>query len=139
MLDDVKIHVKAKISALWASATLSYLYGDVIGFYSPGGLQKMMDGKMGSWQTTQGLLLGVSVVMAFPAVMVVLSLILRAPLSRWLNVAVGLVYTVIMLGTMVGAWGYGFYFYLYLGVVEVTLTSLIVWYALTWPRQRVSA
>jgi hypothetical protein len=39
--------------------------------------------------------------------------------------------------TMIDAWKFGFYFYIYLGVVEVALTSLVVWYALTWPRQPV--
>jgi hypothetical protein len=36
-----------------------------------------------------------------------------------------------MLITMPGAWA----FYIFLGVVEVVLTALIVWYAWNWPRQ----
>ena len=40
-----------------------------------------------------------------------------------------------MLFTMIDAWKLGFHFYVYLGVVEALLTLLIVWYALTWPRQ----
>ena len=135
MLDELRVHVKAKLAALWASATLCYLYGDFIAFYSPGALQMISDGRMGPLQITQLVLLGIAVVMAFPAVMVVLSLILPALWSRRLNVVAGTIYTAIMLITMVGAWAGNQYFYIYLGVVEVTLTSCAVWYAVKWPKQ----
>jgi uncharacterized membrane protein len=135
MLDELRVHVKAKLAALWASATLCYLYGDFIAFYSPGALQMISDGRMGPVQVTQLLLLGIAVVMAFPAVMVALSLILPAPWSRWLNVVAGIIYTAIVLVTMVGAWASNSYFYIYLGVVEVALTSCAVWYAVKWPKQ----
>jgi hypothetical protein len=110
------------------------LYGDFIGFYSPGALQMIMGGRAGPLQITQLLLLGIAVVMAFPAVMVALSLILPAPWSRRLNVVAGTIYTAIMLTTMIGAWAGSSYFYLYLGVVEVALTSCAVWYAVKWPK-----
>jgi len=35
-LDDIKIHVKVKLSALWASVVLCYIYGDYFGLYVPG-------------------------------------------------------------------------------------------------------
>jgi hypothetical protein len=127
--------VKARISVLWGSATLLYIYGDVIGFYSPGGLQRMLDGKMGPWPVTPNLLLGVAIMMSAPAVMVALTVLLKPVASRWLNVVMGAAYTAIMLFTMFGALKFDGYFYVYLGVVEVALTSLVVWYALTWPRQ----
>ena len=47
VLDDSAMSIKARISVLWVSATLLYLYGDVIAFYVPGGLQRMLDGKWG--------------------------------------------------------------------------------------------
>jgi hypothetical protein len=134
-LDDSAMSIRARISALWVSATLLYLYGDVIAFYVPGGLQRMLDGKMGDWTVTPTLLLGVAVVMSSPAVMPALTVLLKPVASRWLNVVMGSAYTAVMLFTMIGAWKFGGYFYIYLGVVEVVLTSLVVWYALTWPRQ----
>ena len=135
VLDDPAMSIKARISVLWGSATLLYLYGDVIAFYSPGGLQRMLDGKMGPWPVTPILLLGVAILMSAPAVMVALTVLLKPVASRWLNVVMGAAYTAIMLFTMIGAWKFDGYFYIYLGVVEVVLTSLVVWYALTWPRQ----
>jgi hypothetical protein len=64
-LDDIKVHVKIKISALWASVMFCYIYGDYFGLYKP------------------------------------------------------------------GAW----VFYIFLGVIEIPLTALIVWYAWKWPKR----
>jgi hypothetical protein len=75
-LDDSAVSIKARISLLWVSATLCYLYGDVIGFYSPGGLQRILDGKLGDWTVTPTWLLGVAVLMSMPAVMVALTVLL---------------------------------------------------------------
>lgn len=131
-LDDIKIHVKMKISALWASVMFCYIYGDYFWLYAPGKLQEMLEGKMVPLgQATQGVLLFTSVSMAIPAVMIFLSLALKANLNRWLNIIVGLLYTVFVLITMPGAW----VFYLFLGSVDVVLTALIVWYAWNWPKQ----
>ncbi len=131
-LDDFKIHVKMKISALWISVMLCYIYGDYFGLHVPGALQGMLEGKMGPLgQTTQGVLLGTSVLMAIPSVMVFLSLALKPNLNRWVNMILGVIYTVIILITMPGAW----VFYIFLGSIEAVLTALIVWYAWRWPKQ----
>jgi hypothetical protein len=130
VLDDIRIHVKMKLSALWTSVMLCYIYGDYFELYKPGKLQGMLDGQMGPLgQVTQGVLLGTSILMAIPGVMVFLSLALKPALNRWLNIIFGVIYTVIMLITMPGAWT----FYIFLGVVEVVLTALIVWNAWNWP------
>ena len=133
-LDDMKIHVKLKMSALWASVMFCYIYADYFGLYVPGALQRMLEGKMGPiGPTTQGVLLGTSVMMAIPSIMVFLSLALKPNLNRWLNIVLGAVYTVIILITM---WDWAFY--IFFGVVEVILTALVVRYAWKWPKQEVT-
>ncbi len=132
ILEDVKINVKMKISGLWVAVMLCYLYGDIVRLYEPGALEEMLAGRMGPLgPTTQGLLLGVAMFMAIPALMVFLSLVLNPKANRWANIILGLVFTVVMLITMPGASGY----YIFLGIVEVALTALIVWHAWKWPRQ----
>jgi hypothetical protein len=124
--------VRLKLSALWASLMFCYIYGDYFGLYEPGKLQGMLEGRMGPLgPTTQGVLLGTSVLMAIPAVMVFLSLVLTPGLDRWANIILGAFFTIIMLITMPGSWA----FYVFLGVVEVALSILIVWHAWKWPRQ----
>ncbi len=130
--DDVRVHVKLKLSALWVSVMLCYIYGDYFGLYKPGKLQGMLEGRMGPLgATTQGVLLGTAILMAIPSVMVFLSLVLKPGPNRRVNIILGLVYTVIVAITMPGSWA----FYQFLGVVEVILTVLIVWYAWNWPRR----
>lgn len=131
VLEDVKVNVKIKLSGLWASLMFCYIYGDYFGLHKPGTLQDMLAGKMGPLgPTTQGVLLGTSLMMAIPSVMVFLSLVLPPKVNRGANIVLGLVYTAIMLLTMPGAWQ----FYLFLGVIEIALSLAIVRYAWKWPR-----
>lgn len=131
-LDDVKIHVRFKLAALWSSLVFCYIYGDYFGLYTPGTLQEMLQGRMGPLgQVTQMVLLGTSLMLAVPSVMVFLTLALRPGITRWANIVLGLVYTAIMLMTMPGAW----IFYIFFGVVEVALSLAIVWYAWRWSKR----
>lgn len=132
-LEDSRIPRKLMLSALWVSLMLCYVYGDYFGLYKPGKLENMLAGKMGPLgEVTQGVLLGTSIMMAIPALMVFLSLALKPVFNRWINILLGLAYAVIMVLTMPGTWQ----FYLFLGVVEIALSLLIAGYAWTWPRQR---
>jgi hypothetical protein len=132
VLVDTKIDVKIKLSALWAAVMFCYIYGDYFGLWQPGMLQDLLQGRTKPLgPTTQGVLLGTSILMAIPSVMVFLSLVLKPALNRWVNIVLGIVYTLIMLVTMPGAWA----FYIFFGMVEVVLTVSIVWYAWTWPKR----
>ena len=125
-MEDVKI----KLSALWVSVMLCYLYGDVFGFYKPGLIEEIIAGEVAGMQITQVWLLGFTMLMAIPSVMVFLSVTLPVKANRWANIIIGIFFTGFMLVTMFmpGVWAY----YLVLGIVEVVLTALIVWYAWKW-------
>ncbi|HJR74988.1 MAG TPA: DUF6326 family protein [Luteimonas sp.] len=130
-LADVKIDVKIKLAGLWASLMFCYVYGDYFGLYKPGKLDNMLRGRMGPLgEVTQGVLLGTSIMMAIPALMVYLCLTMKPAVSRWANIVLGLAYAAIMVLTMRGAWD----FYLFYGVVEILLCLLIVGHAWKWPR-----
>jgi hypothetical protein len=131
VLHDVKVHVRLKLSALWAAVMFCYIYGDYFGLYVPGQLKGMLDGHGPIGLTTQASLVPVALMMAIPGVMVFLSLVLAAGITRVLSIVLGAIYTLIMMITMPGAWT----FYIVLGVIEVVLTVLIAWYAWNWPKQ----
>ena len=80
---------------------------------------------------TEGALIGMAAVMAVPSLMIFLSLILPPAANRWINILLGAVYSVIMLLAMQNSW----HFYVLLGLIEIVLTLLIIWYAWTWPKQ----
>lgn len=130
-LHDMKVHVKVKLSALWAAVMFCYIYGDYFGLYVPGQLKGMLAGQGPVGPTSQSSLVPVAILMAIPGVMVFLSLVLPPRPNRLLNIILGVIYTVIMLITMPGAW----VFYIVLGVIEIALTILIAWYAWSWPRE----
>ena len=133
MLDDVKVHVRLKLSALWASLMFCYVYCDYFELYQRGKLQGMLQGRMAPFApASQGVLLAASVVMAIPSVMVFVSLVLRPSADRWVNVVVGSMYSAIMLAIVAapGVW----MFYRFMGTVETVLSLLIVWHAWTWPK-----
>jgi RNAse (barnase) inhibitor barstar len=132
-LTDLKIHTKLKLSALWVSVMLLYLYGDVFGFFRRDIITDIAAGKTG-FIGTQGGLLAAAIMMSIPSVMVFLSLVLKPSLNRWLNIILGALYTLIILATMPHTWMY----YLYLGVVEAVLTLTIVLLAWRWPREQVT-
>jgi len=131
-MEDVKINTKTRLSALWVALMLLYIYADILSFYKPGQIQEAIDGFMGPFPATQGSLLLAATLMIIPAVMVFLSLALRPNAARWANVIFGVLYTAVNLSNLIGeAWIY----YIVFGVVEIAVTSLIVWYAWKWPRQ----
>jgi hypothetical protein len=132
-LEDLKISVKIKLSALWTSVMCCYIYADYFGLYRPGKLQAVLRGDFFSLPATQPVLLGASVMLAIPSLMIFLSVVLRPVFNRWLNIVTGAVYTAIILKTM---WGWAFY--IFYGVVEISLTLLVVWYAWRWPKASAS-
>ena len=130
MLSDIRIHVRFKLSALWAALMFCYIYGDYFGLYVPGKLKGMLDGEGPIGPVSEVSLVATALLLAVPGLMVFVSLVLSPRLCRWANILLGLFYAAIMVLTMPGAW----WFYITLGVIEVALSLLIVVCAWRWPR-----
>lgn len=129
-LSDPPFPLRLKLSALWASLTFCYLYGDYFGLYRPGKLQHMLDGAGPMGPSSQGSLLFVALLLAVPGLMVFLSLALPARLVRWLNIGLALFYAAFVALTLPGAW----WFYLAYSGIEIVLCLLIAGMAWRWPR-----
>jgi hypothetical protein len=130
-LEEYRAPTKVKLAALWASTMFCYAYGDYFGLFITGTLADMNRGVMGPLGVaTSGVLIGVSLMMAVPSLMVVLSLMLPAPICRWASVILGIAYTGIMAVSLPGSEP----FYKTLGTIEIALTLAIVIVAFRWPR-----
>ena len=130
-LQDYPVPVNFKLAFLWASLMFLYIYNDYFSMYLPGTIDGMGAGKMGPLgDATELVLVSVSILLAVPALMIFLSAALPPTFSRWLNVFLGLAYTVIEALTFFGS----ALFYQIVVVLEIAVTSLIVWYALRWPK-----
>lgn len=128
-MDDVKIGVKTKLSALWIAMMLLYIYADILSFFRPGQVEEIMEGRMGPLLVTQGSLLTASILMIIPAVMVYLSLALEPAVNRWTNITLGVLYTLVNIGNLMGeSWAY----YISFGIVEILMALLIVRSAWKW-------
>lgn len=131
-LKDFEVNIKIKLALLWASVTLCYLYGDYFELYVPGKTKGLVDGN--NLLDTPIKLLMAAILLAIPAVMVFLSVILKPKFSRFLNIILGIFFTLIMVliaFTSLTAWKT---FYVFLAVLESSITTLIVYYAWKWPK-----
>ena len=130
-MEDVKINVKIKLSALWVAVMFLYASADIKAFFVPGIIEEIIAGESRGIPITQVSLLGTAILMIIPSVMVFLSLTLKANVNRWVNIILGIFYTGVMLISLLmpGVWAY----YLAYASVEIVLTSLIAWYAWKWP------
>ena len=131
-LEDVKIDVKIKLSALWAASMFLFIYVDYFYLYVPGNLEEITAGRMGPLPTTQISLLAALTLMMIPSLMIFLSLALKAKANRLTNIIVGIFKIIVVIAGLIGeTWAY----YIFATIVEVVLLSLIVWYAWKWPKQ----
>jgi hypothetical protein len=131
-VQDVKIGVRLKISALWIAMLLLFAYGDIFGLLRRGTIEDVIAGKISGMKITQTFLLAVSVYIAIASAMVFLTLVLRPRLNRWANIVLPILYIVSIVVSAIGDdWAY----YYFLSIAESSLLLLIIWYAWTWPKQ----
>lgn len=135
-LEDIKINIKFKLAALWTSLMFCYVYGDFFSLFVPGRIQRLMEGNSGAGETTPITLLLYAVLLALPSLMIFLSVSLKARLNRILNIVVGVFFTLVMILVTVTSLGEWMIFYTFLGLVEITLTCIIVWKAVKWPAHK---
>ncbi len=131
-LEDFNVNTKIKLAALWASVMSCYIYGDYFSLYVPNKIQGFINGD--NMLDNPIKLFAASVLMAIPALMICFSVLLKPNLNRWLNIIFGVTYTAIMLliaVTTIASW---WSFYVFLALIEVVITSLVVWYAYKWPK-----
>ena len=132
-LEDVKINIKIKLSALWVTVMFLFAYVDIFVNLEPGHIEDAIAGEVAGFQITQAWLLGVIILMTIPSLMVILSLTLKAKWNRWANIIVGIFEIVFVLSSLFI--GVPWLYYIFGSIVEVVLLSLIVLYAWKWPKQ----
>jgi hypothetical protein len=121
------IDTRIILSAIWIALMLTYLLGDVLRIFSGDFKAGEMGGK--PFKMTQGMWLGIAVVMLIPIVMILLSLVLPQPANRWANIGVAgffFVFNIIGLPTYPSA------FDKFLIVVGLVFNALTVWVAWNW-------
>lgn len=127
----MKVSLKLKLAALWASFMFLYIYVDYFALYMPGKIKDILTGRVFVFDITQGFLLGALVSVTIPALMIFLSVALPAKVNRTTNIIIAMAYIPYTLFNLAGeAWMH----MVYGAVVEVVLLCLIIFYAWKWPR-----
>ena len=133
-LINVSVDVKYRLSALWAALMFTYVYADILGFYTPGTIEQLITGNLEGVQVTESFLTIMAVWMALPSLMIFLALVMRPNLNRWANIVVGVV-SLLALGVTFFV-GEVTLRYIVQALLEGILIVTIVWPAWRWPRQR---
>lgn len=133
VFEDIKINIKIKLACLWTALMFCYVYGDFFSLFVPGRIQRLMEGNSGAGETTPVTLLLYATLLTLPSLMIFLSVSLKARLNRLLNIIIGIFFTLVMTLVTVTSLGEWMIFYTFLGLVEITLTCIIVWHAIKWP------
>lgn len=119
------VDIQIQLSGLWVAVMLTYLLGDVLRIFSG----DYKSGEMGKIQFTQGMWLGIAVLMVIPIVMVVLSLMVMQPVNRWANIIVAVFF---FLFNLVGLPTYPSAYDKFLLVVSLVFNGITIWLAWNW-------
>jgi len=130
------LHVRIILSVLWIARLLSGLQGDTYRLSDPVALQSILANN-GAVVVTNELLLVMSIIFVVPTLMSFLTLILKYPAVRWVNLAIGLflaVFDLVFLVLALLQWRSTGYEIVW-SIAYLVFTTLIVWYAWRWPKQ----
>ena len=106
-LENYNINVKVKLALLWTSLMFLYIYADYFELMTPGKLEKMMQLKTPMGPTSPDLLIIFAILLIVPALMIIFSIFLAPQLSKWTNLAIGVIYagiSILIIISSIGSW-----------------------------------
>ncbi len=125
------VNVRIKISALWTSMLFVFAYVDLFSLYRPDFRADLEAGEVGGFTVDQSFLVGTTVYVVIPSLMLFCALILRPRVNRIANIVLGIVYALTVVAGAIGEWNY----YILGSAIEVALLAAVVYYAWTWPKE----
>jgi hypothetical protein len=133
-LADRQIPVQAKLAAAWTSFMFLVIYIDYFHLYQPDAIDEIRGGVIFVFDITGTLMSIFFVIIAVPALMILLSMTLPARINRITNIVVAALYIPCVVFNAAGATlDYAFYYGLTIGV-EVLILAFILRAAWAWPR-----
>ena len=128
------VPMQAKLAAAWTSLMFLVIYIDYFHLYQPGAIDELRAGVVFEFDISGTLMSIFFVIIAIPALMILLSMALPARMNRLTNLVVASLSIPLMVFNAVGATSdYAFYYALTIGV-EVLILAFILRSAWTWPR-----
>ena len=131
-LEDYKVNIRLKLSALWTGVMFCYIYGDYFELYVPKKVAGLLDGQ--NMLDTPMKLFTATFILTIPALMIFLSLMLSPKLTKWLNIGIGFFFTIFTFLVGISSISEWRMFYVFLSLVESFITIAIVWQAWNWKK-----
>lgn len=134
-LEGSRLPVQAKLAAAWTSFMFLYLYVDYYHLYKPGTVDGIRAGVVFAFDISPGLLTVFLALVAVPALMVALSVLLPPRANRTTNLVVAPLYVPVTVFNAVGeSWEWAFFYALSIGL-ELLLLAVILRSAWAWARR----
>ena len=129
MQSEKTVSVRLKLTGLWITLMILYIYCDIYSFFRTGLLEEIAMGKIGPFDVSQGMLAVMGVLMIIPALMIPGCLFLKEKAVKWVSVIVGILYALVNVSNLIGeTWAY---YWIY-GCIELAFTIGIVVFAFKW-------
>jgi hypothetical protein len=128
--EPARVSVRMKISALWTAMLFVFAYVDIFSLYRPDFRADVEAGVIGGFTVNQGFLLGTTMYVLIPSLMVFGALVLRPRVNRITNIGLGIIYALTIIAGAIGEWNY----YILGSATEFAILGTIVYYAWTWPK-----
>ena len=127
---DYWINPRLRIAALWTSMLLIFAYVDIFGLFRSDVRADIEAGQIAGFTIGQGYLLGVTIYVLVPSLMLFLSLVLPVRVARMANIVLAALYAVTVVGSAIGEWSY----FILASLIEAAVLAGVVYYAWTWPK-----
>ncbi len=122
------IDVRIRMAALWATTMMIFAYVDLFSLFRADFRAALDQGKVFVFDVGQPFLLGVTIYVIIPSLMIYLSLVMPRRLNRVVSISLAGLYAITIVGGAVGEWSY----YVLGSVVEVVLLALVIHHSWTW-------
>ncbi len=138
-LTNYRINTKIKLAFLWTTLMFLYIYADYFRLMTPEKLEKMMKLQTPMGPTSPGLLVIFSVILIIPALMIIISILLKPQINKWLNILIAFVYAGISILIIVSGINNEWQtFFVIFNFVEIIVFAMIISQAWRWPREEYS-
>lgn len=131
--DEQPVSVRTKIAGLWAAMLFVFAYVDIFSLMRADVIEDVMNKTMAGNAVDQTFLTLTTVFIVIPSLMLFLTLVLKASVSRMANMIVAGLYILAIIGSAIGE---GWHYYLLGSAIEVALLVVLIRYCVTWPKVR---
>lgn len=117
---------------LWIFVAVAMSAHSVLGLFQPGTIEQVVSGEM---QMGAGMFILVALFWLIPLVMAFLTQVLRDSANRWVNLVLGIIFTVFNIWHLTEHLSPAVVHQILIVGSTVAATVLIAWYAWKWPPQ----